>query len=228
MSQSMLGLVPAGSTVPTPFNFDTHAVRVVLRDGEPWFVASDVCIALGYRDAEKGTRHLGIHQKSSSSIRTPGGEQRVTIINESGLYRLVLRSRKPEAEKFSDWVTGEVLPAIRKTGGYAKPTTDPERIKLAFSLAAQAAAEVERAVFDAVIAGDDDWRGIDRWLLAFSHDHYHKTMLPYVKVLGHDQIIASVAELIQRVGEPGEFKTPELLALNSACAQKLAERLGSK
>ena len=105
----------------TPFNFGTHAVRVVMRDGEPWFVASDVADALGYLTAKDAARNLGEHQKGGHILPTPGGEQRVTIINESGLYRLVLRSRKPEAEKFSDWVTGEVLPSIRKTGSYGQP-----------------------------------------------------------------------------------------------------------
>lgn len=105
----------------TPFNFGTHSVRVVMRDGEPWFVASDVADALGYLTAKDAARNLGEHQKGGHILPTPGGEQRVTIINDSGLYRLVLRSRKPEAEKFSDWVTGEVLPSIRKTGGYGQP-----------------------------------------------------------------------------------------------------------
>lgn len=106
------------SIIPAKFDFHGHNVRIVMRDGEPWFVASDICKALGYRDTEKGTRNLGIHQKGTHPMRTPGGTQTVTIINESGLYRLVLRSRKPEAEAFSDWVTSEVLPSIRKTGSY--------------------------------------------------------------------------------------------------------------
>ena len=100
------------------FSFGEHEVRVVVREGEPWFVAGDVAVALGYRDAANAGRILADHQKGTQIVSTPSGDQRVTIINESGLYRLVLRSRKPEAEKFSDWVTGEVLPAIRKTGQY--------------------------------------------------------------------------------------------------------------
>lgn len=108
---------------PSVFNFANHPVRVVTVDGAPWFVASDVAEALGYRDAANAGRILADHQKADTQIvsTSPDGtEQRrsVTIINESGLYRLVLRSRKPEAERFSDWVTGEVLPAIRKTGRY--------------------------------------------------------------------------------------------------------------
>lgn len=114
----------SAQSTPSVFNFGTHAVRIVVRDGEPWFVASDVAAALGYRDAQDAGRSLKPEQKGTQNVRTPGGEQRVTIINESGLYRLVLRSRKPEAEKFSDWVTGEVLPSIRKTGRYQSPTAE--------------------------------------------------------------------------------------------------------
>lgn len=106
------------STVVVPFDFNSHPVRVVMQGGEPWFVATDVAEALGYKSPKDAASVLADHQKGSGSVRTLGGEQRVTIINESGLYRLVLRSRKPEAVAFSDWVTGEVLPSVRKTGGY--------------------------------------------------------------------------------------------------------------
>jgi prophage antirepressor-like protein len=129
MSQSVQGaLAPIVS--PQSFAFDDHPVRVIMRDGEPWFVASDVAAALNYSDAEHATRHLGDHQKADTPIRgvsSNGTEQTraITIINESGLYRLVLRSRKPEALKFSDWVTGEVLPSIRKTGSYGQQKTIP-------------------------------------------------------------------------------------------------------
>lgn len=118
MSQSLLALNEAAS--PSIFNFGSHAVRIILRDGEPWFVASDVASALGYRDAANAARNLKDHQRGTHNLSTLGGVQKVTIITESGLYKLVLRSRKPEAEEFSDWVTGEVLPSIRKTGGYSK------------------------------------------------------------------------------------------------------------
>lgn len=115
---TMTSLFPTASATVTPFSFRDHAVRVILIDGEPWFVATDVCAALGYRDAEKGTRILGTHQKGTQIVRTLGGPQKMTIVSEGGMYRLVLRSRKPEAEAFTDWVTDEVLPSIRKTGGY--------------------------------------------------------------------------------------------------------------
>lgn len=122
--------VVASATVPTIFQFGSHEVRIIMRDGEPWFIASEVAQALGYRDAANASRNLADHQKADTQIvsTSSNGTQQartVTIINESGLYRLVLRSRKPEAEKFTDWVTGEVLPAIRKTGSYTKFKVNP-------------------------------------------------------------------------------------------------------
>lgn len=107
----------------TPFAFRDHSVRVVLIDGEPWFVASDIAEVLGYRDAANAARSLPARQKGSTRIvsSTLGGNPNVTIVSEGGMYRLVLRSRKPEAEAFTDWVTDEVLPTIRKTGAYASP-----------------------------------------------------------------------------------------------------------
>jgi prophage antirepressor-like protein len=163
MSQSALaiGANPATST----FTFGSHAVRIIVRDGEPWFVASDVAAALGYQTAKDAARNLGEHQKGGHILPTPGGDQRVTIINESGLYRLVLRSRKPEAEKFSDWVTGEVLPSIRKTGGYGKPAYDPDQIALAHRAAVIATAKVYQSVFDAVMQAQD-WQ-LNRYMLRF-------------------------------------------------------------
>ena len=97
----------------------SFTVRAVLRDGEPWFVAADVCAALELDHT--ALRRLDDDEKGWDSIPTPGGEQTVNAVNESGLYSLVLGSRKPEAKQFKKWVTSEVLPSIRKTGGYQKP-----------------------------------------------------------------------------------------------------------
>ncbi|MDO5288513.1 MAG: Bro-N domain-containing protein [Pseudomonadota bacterium] len=106
-----------------PFAFGQNTIRTLTTDDAIWFVAPDVAEALGYRNAPDAARHLDDDEKGTQIVRTPGGDQRVTIINESGLYALVLRSRKPEARKFAKWVTSEVLPSIRKTGGYQAPTT---------------------------------------------------------------------------------------------------------
>ncbi|MGY4696306.1 BRO-N domain-containing protein [Xylella fastidiosa subsp. sandyi] len=105
-----------------PFDFHSHAVRVVMRDGNPWFVATDVCTALGYRNPSKAIAdHLDDDEKSNQSLGLAG--KPFLIISESGLYALILRSRKPEARKFAKWVTSEVLPSIRKTGSYSTTGT---------------------------------------------------------------------------------------------------------
>ena len=101
----------------TPFEFEAHQVRIVEIDGEPWFVAKDVAEVLGYarpRDA------VADHCKGAAKHRlpTPGGMQVVAVIPERDVYRLIIRSNLPEAERFEEWVVGEVLPSIRKTGSY--------------------------------------------------------------------------------------------------------------
>lgn len=115
---------PTMNTIPAVFNFNSNEVRVVVCDGEPWFVCTDVAKALHYRDAEVASRHLDDDEKGVHPTGVPG--QSLTIINESGLYALVLRSRKPEARKFAKWVTSEVLPAIRKTGKFESAAVNAE------------------------------------------------------------------------------------------------------
>ncbi|MDO4704736.1 MAG: Bro-N domain-containing protein [Comamonadaceae bacterium] len=118
----------SGAPAPIPFQFGNYPVRVVMRDGAPWFVAADVCTALGYANPRDAVaKHLDHDERSTvanSYGQAGNGAQQFTIINESGLYALVLRSRKPQARRFAKWVTGEVLPSIRKTGGYG-PATAP-------------------------------------------------------------------------------------------------------
>ncbi|MDZ7620894.1 MAG: BRO family protein [Candidatus Competibacteraceae bacterium] len=101
------------------FSFVTQSVRVLMIDDAPWFVAADVLSVLTLD--RKALERLDSDEKGVSSIHTPGGPQEMTIINESGLYCLILGSRKPEARKFKKWVTSEVLPALRKQGRYAMP-----------------------------------------------------------------------------------------------------------
>ncbi|MDH2435592.1 Bro-N domain-containing protein [Pokkaliibacter sp. MBI-7] len=104
-----------------PFSFDQHAVRTIEQNGQVWFIAGDVAAALEYRMASDMTRSLDDDEKGTQIVRTPSGDQEILIINESGLYSAILRSRKPEAKRFKKWVTAEVLPAIRKTGRYLPP-----------------------------------------------------------------------------------------------------------
>ena len=94
-------------------------VRVVECEGEPWFVAKDVCECLELTDVSKTISLLDDDEKGTNSIRTPGGEQQMLVISEPGLYSLILRSRKPEAKAFKRWIIHEVVPSIRKRGLYA-------------------------------------------------------------------------------------------------------------
>lgn len=101
------------------FNFENHEVRSLLLNNEPWFVGKDVAEVLGYERADNAIRnHIDKEDKLMHQISASGQNRNMTIINESGLYSLVLSSKLPSAKKFKRWVTSEVLPALRKTGQY--------------------------------------------------------------------------------------------------------------
>lgn len=115
------------------FNFNQNEVRTIVNDdGEIWFVASDLATVLGYRNAPDMVRNLDNDEVSTTQIvrSSSGGNPNITIINESGLYSATLKSRKPEAKQFKKWVTSDVLPSIRKNGGYiaGQENDDPELI----------------------------------------------------------------------------------------------------
>lgn len=288
------------STAITPFNFNEHAVRVIQIEDAPWFVATDVAESLGYKSPKDAASYLDDDEKGSAIVRTPGGDQKLTVINESGLYALVLRSRKPEARKFAKWVTAEVLPSIRKTGQYARPHNpaldydrispaqaqdlkelvhavvdakvqgfgetwarlhkrfrvnsylelpaarfeeardyllgklpeqaqpsqpDTSRMQAAFDAAAQAAAAVQKTVFNSVLAGNDEWK-YSRWVLAFIDDS-EKAAPAYVRQLEHGSFTTTWPRLVRDVAN-GECMrtTAELLDMASACMQRLQQRGG--
>lgn len=110
------------------FENAAFSIRTLTEDGEPWFVATDIAKALGYGHTPHMTRRLDLDEKGVRSVDTPGGKQSLTVISEAGLYGAVLGSKIPEAKAFKRWVTHEVLPAIRRDGGYmaAKPDETPE------------------------------------------------------------------------------------------------------
>ena len=123
-------------------NADFGDVRTVEKDGNIWFVGKDVAEALGYaRTADAVKAHIDAEDKGVCVLPTPGGRQETTIINESGLYSLVLFSKLPKAKAFKRWITSEVIPSIRKTGSYSKPqkqaTTQQEQRAKAMLLNAQ-------------------------------------------------------------------------------------------
>lgn len=105
----------------TNWTFGETEVRTIELDGEPWWVLSDVCKVLELSTPAKIAARLEDDEKGMNQIHTPGGTQNVTIISESGLYSVILRSDKPQAKPFRKWVTSEVLPTIRKHGAYMAP-----------------------------------------------------------------------------------------------------------
>ena len=109
--------------------YKNSPIRIVTKDGEPWFVAKDVCKVLEITKVDSAIRNLDADEKGAHTVSTPGGNQEMTIVSEAGLYSLILRSRKPEAKAFKRWVTHEVLPSIRKTGAYLSPGMSNEQVK---------------------------------------------------------------------------------------------------
>lgn len=146
--------------VTKEFLFNDQQVRTVVRDGEPWFVGKDVASILGYRDtADALKKHVDLEDKGVGEMPTPGGKQKVKIINESGLYSLIVSSKLPTAKEFKRWVTSEVLPTIRKHGAYMdmdvieKTLTNPDFIiQLATTLKEEKQRRMEA---EAKIAADE-------------------------------------------------------------------------
>jgi prophage antirepressor-like protein len=100
-------------------NSEFGEIRTIVKNGEPWFIGKDVAEILGYSNTRKALGdHIDEDDKGVTKCDTPGGKQSLVIINESGLYSLILSSKLEMSKKFKKWVTSEVLPTIRKTGGY--------------------------------------------------------------------------------------------------------------
>lgn len=120
------------------FEYQGHQVRTIIRDGEPWFVAKDVCEVLEHSNPSKAVKDLVDEDDLTTGypiVDALGRTQNATLVNESGLYSLILGSRKPEAKKFKRWITHEVLPALRRTGtysinGYRLPQTYAEALRM--------------------------------------------------------------------------------------------------
>ncbi len=158
------------STTDAPlviFTFEEKfTLRGLLRDGQPWFVAADACMALSIVNVslavsgrpDRVDSGLDADEKGIATVNTPSGKQEMLIISESGLYSLILTSRKPEAKRFKKWVTSEVLPSIRKTGSYsmgqvAAPAFQiPNTLSGALMLAAKQAEQIEQQQAQLAIA----------------------------------------------------------------------------
>lgn len=112
-------------SVLIPLSFEHHSIRVVLVDEQPWWIATDLCAVLGLHNTHRALSKLDDDQKGIQTLNTPGGEQRLSIVSESGMWTLVTRSNKPAAKRFMRWLTGDVLPSLRRTGTYAMPGLAP-------------------------------------------------------------------------------------------------------
>lgn len=122
-----------------PFDFEEQSVRVVVRDGASWWVAADVCRVLEIANSRDALSRLDDDERQEINpldlgvgntdvqVRQHGGARRMSLINESGLYALILTSRKPAAKRFRKWVTAEVLPALRTRGRYELPAAEDKR-----------------------------------------------------------------------------------------------------
>ncbi|MFT8948072.1 MAG: BRO family protein [Acetobacter aceti] len=135
-----------------PLSFEGREVRVVSRDGAPWWVMSDVCAVLEIRNPRDAADRLDGDEKGVVITDTLGGPQEATIINESGLYSLVLTSRKAAAKRFKKWITSEVIPSIRRTGGYvlAGSGDTPSEIATRALLVAEEAIKLQGEALDAL------------------------------------------------------------------------------
>lgn len=112
-----------------PFAYEGTPVRTIIgSDGEPWWVATDIARVLGIRAASGITRMVDDEDKGFHKVETPGGPQKLAIINESGLYTALIRSNHPGAKPFRKWVTDEVLPSIRRHGGYIDPRASEHQL----------------------------------------------------------------------------------------------------
>ena len=146
-------------------NKDFGEIRTLSDDDEIWFVSADVCKSLNIKNVSDAVSRLETDEKGIGSIDTPGGKQKMSIINEFGLYNLVLGSRKPEARKFKRWVTHEVIPSIRKTGSYSVEQSNQfdllrnmvDQMEETRKMAKQAKNEIA-AVKDSFAQIEDNWR----------------------------------------------------------------------
>lgn len=149
--------MPTTKTItPINFAFEGHNVRVITdKYGDPWWMLNDVCKSCSIANPRNVSARLDDDQKGVCSVDTLGGPQKVTIVNESGLYEVILRSDKPEARRFRKWITNDVLPQIRKTGMYINPSTVKDTITSDMVLAIGMAlkeAEEGRALAEARVA----------------------------------------------------------------------------
>jgi prophage antirepressor-like protein len=130
------------------FQYGGNELRTILKDGEPWFAAKDVCDVLELSNPSVAISRLDEDEVTKFNLGGLVGE--INAVNEAGLYSLILGSRKPEAKQFKRWVTHEVLPSIRKTGQYIKPLSEKEQLMAAMKLSLESAEELTQVKTEVV------------------------------------------------------------------------------
>ena len=160
-----------------PFKYGGQHVRVIDRDGEPWFVLTDLCKGLELAKPSRVAMRIADDMKGAHQVSTPGGDQEMTIVNEPGMYEVVIRSDKPEAALFRRWITNEVLPSIRKTGSYSTTPalTDDQIVAQALAITT---ARVESLTARLALA-EPKAAAFDRWLssnINYSVGHVAKAL----------------------------------------------------
>lgn len=211
------------------FNYNTTEIRTVSIGGEPWFVAKDVCDVLELANSRDATSKLDSDDVGiTDTIDSLGRVQQTTIINEPGLYSLVMVSRKPEAKAFKRWITHEVIPAIRKTGSYTKPMTQAEllaaqaqvlvelerKTTAAYTLAEQTSDRVEAALDVFAAPSDKDWRqDMNARMRGICQEHglnymtFYGELYQELELTAHVNLDARLRCLKKRLMENGATKT---------------------
>lgn len=126
------------------FDFESNKIRTQEIDNQIYFCLKDVCNILELSNNRKVVERLNEKGVTTSNTLTKGGMQKMTFINESNLYKVIFQSRKPQAERFTEWVTSEVLPTLRRTGGYRLPQTPEEKIRLLLEANQSANTKIEK------------------------------------------------------------------------------------
>lgn len=186
-----------------PFEFEGNPVRMVEIDGVPWFVAADVCAVLALTDVRQAVQRVDQHDRCQAPVVDSAGrvQPRTWMVNESGVYDLVIRSDKPKARKFRRWMTSEVLPEIRRTGSYSGPGALAARPESELDLIIAAAQEMKRmrealeATAAAAIEAADDARMANARIDAIEGRHDWFSALGYAKTYGLRTDSVSLARL---------------------------------
>lgn len=208
------------------FEFESQAVRTVILDGYPWFVAKDVCAVLDINNSRDAVARLDGDEKGVVSIDTPGGRQEVQAVNEPGLYSLIVGSRKPEARAFKRWITHDVLPSIRKTGSYVSGVDitklDPQMQMFHLMFESVAKTQLELAdvkqtvqvIQETFLQRDPDWRNSINSLLnaaAFRTGAEYRTLRSdsyrTLEERAHCDLATRLRNLHKRLEESGATKT---------------------